>query len=148
MRTVRDILQRKGTEVWAVSPETTVIDALKLMADKNIGAVLVLDEDRVVGVLSERDYARKVVLQGRTSQDTVARQIMSGRVVGVEPQQTVEECMALMTDKRIRHLPVVEGGEVIGVVSIGDIVKNIISEQEFLIEQLEHYITGTPYRLD
>ena len=148
MRTVRDILQRKGTEVWAVSPETTVIDALKLMADKNIGAVLVLDEDRVVGVLSERDYARKVVLQGRTSQDTVARQIMSERVVGVEPQQTVEECMALMTDKRIRHLPVVEGGEVIGVVSIGDIVKNIISEQEFLIEQLEHYITGTPYRLD
>jgi CBS domain-containing protein len=148
MRTVRDILQRKGTEVWAVSPETTVIDALRLMAEKNIGAVLVLEEDRVAGVLSERDYARKVVLQGRTSQDTTAREIMSSRVVGVEPQQTVEECMALMTDKRIRHLPVVEGGEVIGVVSIGDIVKNIISEQEFLIEQLEHYITGTPYRLD
>ena len=148
MRTVRDILQRKGTEVWSVTPETTVIDALKLMAEKNIGAVLVLDEDRVAGVLSERDYARKVILQGRTSQDTTAREIMSERVVGVEPQQTVEECMALMTDKRIRHLPVVEGGEVIGVVSIGDIVKNIISEQEFLIEQLEHYITGTPYRLE
>ena len=148
MRTVRDILQRKGTEVWSVTPETTVIDALKLMAEKNIGAVLVLDEDRVAGVLSERDYARKVILQGRTSQDTTAREILSERVVGVEPQQTVEECMALMTDKRIRHLPVVEGGEVIGVVSIGDIVKNIISEQEFLIEQLEHYITGTPYRLE
>ena len=148
MRTVRDILQRKGTEVWSVTPETTVIDALKLMAEKNIGAVLVLDEDRVAGVLSERDYARKVTLQGRSSQDTTAREIMSERVVGVEPQQTVEECMALMTDKRIRHLPVVEGGEVIGVVSIGDIVKNIISEQEFLIEQLEHYITGTPYRLE
>jgi CBS domain-containing protein len=148
MRTVRDILQGKGTEVWSIAPETTVIDALKLMAEKNIGAVLVLDEDRVVGVLSERDYARKVTLQGRTSKDTAAREIMSGRVVGVEPQHTVEECMALMTDRRIRHLPVVEGGEVIGVVSIGDIVKAIISEQEFLIDQLERYITGTPYRLD
>jgi CBS domain-containing protein len=148
MRTVRDILQGKGTEVWSVTPDTTVVDALKLMAEKNIGAVLVLDEDRVVGVLSERDYARKVTLQGRTSKDTAAREIMSGRVVGVEPQQTVEDCMALMTDKRIRHLPVVEGGEVIGVVSIGDIVKAIISEKEFLIDQLEHYITGTPYRID
>jgi CBS domain-containing protein len=148
MRTVQDLLRQKGTDVWSVAPETTVIDALKLMAEKNIGAVLVLDEDRVAGVLSERDYARKVVLQGRTSQDTTAREIMSERVVGVEPQQTVEECMALMTEKRIRHLPVVDGGEVIGVVSIGDIVKNIISQQEFLIEQLEHYITGTPYRLE
>jgi CBS domain-containing protein len=148
MRTVKDLLAQKGKDFWSVAPDTTVIDALKLMAEKNIGAVLVLDEHRVVGVLSERDYARKVVLQGRTSQDTTAQEIMSKRVVGVEPQQTVEECMALMTDKRIRHLPVVDGGEVIGVVSIGDIVKNIISQQEFLIEQLEHYITGTPYRLD
>jgi CBS domain-containing protein len=148
MRTVKDLLAQKGKDVWSVAPDTTVIDALKLMAEKNIGAVLVLDEHCVVGVLSERDYARKVVLQGRTSQDTTAQEIMSKRVVGVEPQQTVEECMALMTDKRIRHLPVVDGGEVIGVVSIGDIVKNIISQQEFLIEQLEHYITGTPYRLD
>lgn len=146
MRIVRDILQEKGSQVWAVTPETTVFDALDLMAEKNIGAVLVLAEGRLVGILSERDYARKVVLKGKASRDLPAGEIMSERVVGVEPHQTVEECMALMTDKRIRHLPVVEGGEVVGVVSIGDIVKAIISKQEFLIEQLEHYITGTPYR--
>jgi CBS domain-containing protein len=146
MRTVQDILRTKGTAVWSVAPDTTVYDALRLMAEKNIGAVLVLKEERIVGVLSERDLARKVALQGRTPQETKAEEIMSQRVVGVGPDQTVEQCMAVMTDKRIRHLPVVDGDEVIGVISIGDVVKTIISHQEFMIEQLENYITGTPYR--
>lgn len=146
MRTVQDILRTKGTAVWSVAPDTTVYDALRLMAEKNIGAVLVLEEDCIAGVLSERDLARKVALQGRTPQETLASDIMSRRVVGVRPGQTVEECMAIMTEKRIRHLPVVDGDEVVGVVSIGDVVKAIISQQEFMIEQLENYITGTPYR--
>ena len=146
MATVRDLLRNKGFEVYSVEPEATVYDALKLMAEKNIGAVLVLKEERIVGVLSERDLARKVALQGRTPQETKAEEIMSQRVVGVGPDQTVEQCMAVMTDKRIRHLPVVDGDEVIGVISIGDVVKTIISHQEFMIEQLENYITGTPYR--
>lgn len=146
MRTAQDILRTKGTDVWSVAPDTTVYDALRLMAEKNIGAVLVLEEDCIAGVLSERDVARKVALQGRTAQDTVARDIMSTRVVGVGPGQTVEECMAIMTEKRIRHLPVVDADQVVGVVSIGDVVKAIISHQEFMIGQLENYITGTPYR--
>jgi len=146
MRTVQDILRTKGTAVWAVAPDTTVYDALRLMAEKNTGAVLVLEEGCLAGILSERDLARKVALQGRTTQDTLAREIMSRRVVGVRPGQTIEECMAIMTDRRIRHLPVVDGDEVVGVVSIGDVVKAIISHQEFMIEQLENYITGTPYR--
>ncbi|MEJ2211458.1 MAG: CBS domain-containing protein [Anaerolineae bacterium] len=146
MRTVQDILRTKGTAVWSVTPDTTVYNALLLMAEKNIGAVLVLDEDCLAGVLSERDLARKVALKDRTPRDTLAREIMSTRVVGVRPSQTVEECMAIMTDKHIRHLPVVDDDEVVGVVSIGDVVKTIISHQEFMIEQLENYITGTPYR--
>ena len=146
MRTVQDILRTKGKAVWSVTPDTTVYDALRLMAEKNIGAVLVLEEDCIAGVLSERDLARKVALKDRTPRDTLARDIMSTRVVGVGPGQTVEECMAIMTEKRIRHLPVVDGEEVVGVVSIGDVVKTIISQQEFMIEQLENYITGTPYR--
>lgn len=146
MRTVRDILRTKGTDVWSVAPETTVYDSLRLMADKNIGAVLVLERGCVAGVFSERDYARKVALQGRTSRDTAVGDIMSTRVVGVAPGQTVEECMAIITDRRIRHLPVVESDQVVGVVSIGDVVKALISHQEFMLEQLENYITGTPYR--
>lgn len=147
MRTVQDILRTKGTAVWAVTPGTTAYDALQLMAEKNIGAVLVLDEEAcVAGVLSERDYARKVALQGRTCQDTLVRDIMSTHVVGVRPEQTIEQCMAIMTDRRVRHLPVVGEACVVGVVSIGDVVKAIISQKEFMIEQLENYITGTPYR--
>jgi CBS domain-containing protein len=146
MRTVRDILRSKGTTVWSVSPDESVYGALSLMADKNIGAVLVMENDRLAGIFSERDYARKVDLCGKKAQGTPVRDIMTEQVVGVRPEETVEECMALMTDKHVRHLPVVDGGEVIGVISIGDVVKSIISEQEFIIDQLETYITGTPYR--
>jgi CBS domain-containing protein len=145
MATVRDLLRNKGFEVYSVEPDATVYDALKLMADKNVGAVLVLDSGNLVGILSERDYARKVVLQGRTPVDTPAREIMTDRVICVRPQETVEECMALMTEKKVRHLPVLEENELIGVISIGDVVKSTIAQKEFIIEQLEHYITGSPY---
>jgi CBS domain-containing protein len=147
MRTVHDILQTKGTTVWSVTPDTTVYDALELMAEKNVGAVLVLDDEGcVAGVLSERDYARRVALEGRTARDTLAGDIMSTRVMGVRPDHTVEQCMAIMTDRHIRHLPVVDEDSLVGVISIGDIVKAVLSHQEFMIEQLENYITGTPYR--
>ena len=146
MGTVRDTLRSKGYDVWSMGPNATVYDALKLMAEKNIGAVLVMEADHLIGILSERDYARKVILLGRSSKDTSVREIMTPRVVYVRPDQKTEECMALMTDKRVRHLPVLEDDQVIGVISIGDVVKAIISQQEFIIEQLEHYITGTPYQ--
>jgi CBS domain-containing protein len=142
MQSVRDILKKKGSEICSVNPDTSVYDALKLMAEKNIGAVLVLDAGRPVGILSERDYARQVILKGKTSRETAVREIMTSRVVFVRPQQNIEECMALMTDKRIRHLPVIEDAKVIGVVSIGDVVKAVISEKEFRITQLENYITS------
>jgi CBS domain-containing protein len=141
--TVREILRSKGLEVWSMAPDATVYDALQLMAEKNVGAVLVMDAHHLVGILSERDYARKVVLRGRSSRETAVREIMTPRVVYVRPEQTAEECMALMTDKRVRHLPVLEDDQVIGVISIGDVVKGIISEQGFIIEQLERYISGT-----
>jgi CBS domain-containing protein len=142
---VRVILRTKGPEAWSMAPDAMVYDALKLMAEKNIGAVLVMDANRIVGILSERDYARKVILHGKSSKDTPVQEIMTQRVVYVRPEQTAEECMALMTDKRVRHLPVLEDDQVVGVISIGDVVKNIISEQEFIIEQLERYISGTVY---
>ncbi len=142
MKTVRDILNAKGSTVWWVSPETTVYDTLKLMAEKDIGAVLVLEGERPVGIFSERDYARQVVLKGKTSKETPVRDVMTTRVVFVRPEQNVEECMAVMTDKRIRHLPVLEGDRLVGIISIGDVVKAVISEKEFLIEQLEHYIAS------
>ena len=146
MKTIGDILRAKGQAIWAVAPDTTVYQALELMAEKNIGAVLVVQEDKLVGIMSERDYARKVILKGKASKNIPVRDIMTERVVYVHPDQTTEECMVLMTNKRIRHLPVLEGERLIGVVSIGDVVKAIISEQEFVIEQLEHYITGDTYR--
>jgi CBS domain-containing protein len=146
MANVRDMLRTKGHDIWSVTPETTVYDALKLMAKKNVGAVLVMAAENLVGILSERDYARKVVLQGRTAIDTPAGEIMTDRVICVNPEESAEECMALMTDKKVRHLPVLENDQLIGVISIGDVVKAIIPEQEFIIEQLEHYIRGTPYR--
>lgn len=146
MAMVRDILRIKGTDVCSLQPDSTVYDALCLMAEENIGAVLVMEDDKLVGILSERDYARKVDLVGKNAKDTPVRAIMTERVVGVHLDETLEECMALMTDKRVRHLPVVEGGLVVGVVSIGDVVKAVISQQEFIIEQLENYITGTPFR--
>ena len=142
MTFVSHILQIKGHEVWWVSPDTSVYDALKLMADKNVGALVVLEGDKLVGVFSERDYARKVILKGKSSKETPVKEIMSSDVVTIRHEQSVEECMALMTNKRIRHLPVLEGNKLIGVISIGDVVKAIISEQEFTIKQLENYITG------
>ena len=145
MSTVKEILRDKLPGIWSITPDATVYDALTLMADKNIGAVLVMDAGRLVGILSERDYARKVILHGKSSKDTLIREIMTGRVVCVHPEQTAEQCMALMTDKHVRHLPVLENDQVTGVISIGDVVKSIISEKEFLIEQLEHYISGPAY---
>jgi len=142
MKTVNDMLRDKGHSVWSVAPDATVFEALELMAAKNVGAVLVLDGGRLVGILSERDYARKVTLLGKTSRDTPVSEIMTGRVLYVNADQTIQECMALMTEKRIRHLPVMEGDRVIGVVTIGDVGRAIISDQQFMLSQLEHYITG------
>jgi CBS domain-containing protein len=140
--TVSDIIARKGGAVWAVSPDTAVYDALAMMAEKNVGALLVLDGERLMGLMSERDYARKIVLLGKTSKRTRVREIMSEQLVCVTPRSTVEECMRLMTDKRIRHLPVKEGDQVLGIVSIGDLVNWIILAQESIIDQLEGYIAG------
>jgi CBS domain-containing protein len=142
MTTVRQLLETKGADVVSVTPDSNVLDALKLMAQREIGAVLVLDGARLIGIMSERDYARKVILRGKSSQDTRVREIMTERVVYARPEQTVPECMALMTSKRIRHLPVLEGERLVGVLSIGDLVKEMISEQEFIIRQLENYIHG------
>jgi CBS domain-containing protein len=142
MKTVRDMLEKKGRQVWAVAPNTTVYQTLQLMAEKEIGAVMVMDGERPVGIFSERDYARQVILKGKASKDTVVRDVMTTRVVYVRPEQTMDDCMALMTDKRIRHLPVLVEGKVQGVLSIGDVVKAVISEKEFIISQLENYITS------
>jgi CBS domain-containing protein len=141
MRTVKYLLQAKGHEVWSIVPDASVYEALELMAEKNVGALLVLEEGELVGIISERDYARGVELKGKSSKDTPVKEIMTARVVYVRPEQTVEGCMALMTDKRIRHLPVLAEGRLIGVISIGDVVKEVIAEQEFIIQQLESYIT-------
>ena len=142
MKTVRDLLKQKGRDVWSVAPDSTVYDALKLMAEKNIGALLVIDAGRPVGIFSERDYARQVILKGKASKDTPVREVMTSKVVFVRPEQSIEECMALMTDKRFRHLPILEGGALVGILSIGDVVKAVISEKDFLIEQLANYISS------
>ena len=142
MKTVRSLLQAKGYAVWTIAPDATVYEALRVMADKNVGALLVLEGGELVGVISERDYARKVALKGNTAHNTFVRDIMTADVISVHPDQTVEECMALMTDKRIRHLPVMADGRLMGVISIGDVVKSIITEQGFMIEQLTSYIVG------
>ena len=141
MTTVREILKRKSG-VYALRPDDTVYHALQLMAEKNIGAVLVMAGDEVKGVFSERDYARRVVLHGHSSRDTAVRGLMTADVVSIDPTATVDACMSLMTDKRIRHLPVVEGGRVVGVVSIRDIVRAVVEEQQFTIRSLEHYVTS------
>jgi len=140
MKTVRQLLQSKGSTVYSVTPEASVFDALKLMADKNIGALLIVSGGKVAGIMSERDYARKVILHGKSSHDMLVREIMSEKVVTVQPEQTVEDCMTLMTGKRIRHLPVVNGDKIVGLLSIGDLVKEVIAEQEQTIKQLESYI--------
>jgi CBS domain-containing protein len=143
MKPITHLLAEKGGGFWSVSPEATVYQALELMAVRNVGAVLVMEGERLAGIFSERDYARKVALEGRSSKDTLVRDIMTTKVVCVTPTQSVEDCMALMTDKRIRHLPVIDGETVLGIISVGDVVKAVISEQTFTISQLEHYITGT-----
>ncbi len=142
MDTVHDLLGAKPPVVWTVEPDTSVYDALQLMADKDIGAVLVLENGTLVGIFSERDYARKVVLRGKTSRETTVGELMTRVLFYVTPRQTIEECLALMTEKRVRHLPVLDGTRLVGVVSIGDVGKAIISEQRTTIHHLESYITG------
>jgi CBS domain-containing protein len=141
---ISEILAHKGSDVWSVSPAATVYQAIEIMESKNVGALLVVEQDRLVGIISERDYARKVVLKGKSSRQTPVQEILTGEVISVSPAQTVEECLRLMTDHRIRHLPVLEAGRIVGIVSIGDLVNWIISAQSSAIEQLQTYITGYP----
>ncbi len=142
MKTVGDVLKEKGKNVWTIGPQATVYEALTLMAERNVGAVLVMDAGRLAGILSERDCVRKLDLKGRSAAATRVSEIMTESVVYVHPEQTMEECMGLMTSRRFRHLPVFEGDRLVGVVSIGDVVKAVIADQGFLIEQLTNYITG------
>lgn len=144
MTRVRDLLNMKGNDVWSIGPDATVFDALAEMARKEVGALAVMNDDRLVGIISERDYARKVILKGRTSRETRVREIMTEKVICTAPDQSVEACMALLTNRRIRHLPVLEDGKIVGMISIGDLVKSIISNQQHMIEQLEQYINGAP----
>ena len=142
MITVKDILDEKGHTAWTIGPDATVLEALELMAKKGLGALVVLENDEVVGIMSERDYARKIMLMGRQSQDTPVKDIMTREVYGVHMETTAEECMALMTDKHFRHLPVCKDGKLAGVISIGDVVKAIMTDQKVTIENLENYIMG------
>ena len=140
MTHVRHLLDRKGRAIYSVKPDDPVLEAIRIMAERHVGALVVMDGARLVGIVSERDYARKIILKGRSSADTPVSQIMSSPVLTVDPQSTVQECMELMTEHRVRHLPVVESGRVIGMVSIGDLVKAVIQDQQETIEQLESYI--------
>lgn len=143
MHTVAQILRTKPVQaVYSIAPTATVFDALKQLADKRVGALLVMDGEQIIGIVTERDYARKVDLMGRSSHDTMVSEIMTSTVMYVRPDNGNEQCMALMTENRLRHLPVISGGKLVGLLSIGDLVKDIISEQQFIIEQLEHYIQG------
>ena len=142
MITIRKLLDSKGRNVWSIAPGASVFEAIELMAKKHVGALVVLENDKLVGIVSERDYARKVILEGKASKETLTQEIMTRRVLYVGQDKTIQECMALMTEKRIRHLPVLEGDHVEGVVSLGDLVKEIIAEQQFIIEQLETYINS------
>ena len=142
MRNVRHLLEAKAPEIFAIGPDAPVIDAVRLMAEKHIGALLVMEGPRLVGIVSERDYARKVVLQGRASSNTPVREIMTAEVIHVGPDDTTDHCMQVVTDRRIRHLPVMRGDEVIGVVSIGDLVKAVIEDQQLELDQLQRYIAS------
>ena len=142
MKTVSRVLQAKGDQIFSVGPDTSVFDALGEMSERDVGALSVMKDGNVVGIFSERDYARKIILAGKASRNTAVSEIMTSRVVCARPDLTLEECLALMTDKRIRHLPVMNGDDLVGVVSIGDLVKGIIDDQRFLISQLESYVSG------
>ena len=142
MPSMLQVLASKGSQVWSISPDATVLAGLKLMAEKNIGAVLVMNDNDLAGIFSERDYARRGILRGHTSRETAVRTIMTTNVVSVSPSVTVEDCMALMTEHRFRHLPVVDDNRVVGVVSIGDVVRAVLDEQRFTIRTLEHYVTS------
>ena len=138
--TVKHLLEQKGRNLWSIDPDATVLDAVAKMAEKDIGSLVVMDGEKLIGIITERHYSRNIVLKGKASPTTLVRDIMERNVIHVQPEQSVELCMALMTDKRVRHLPVLEGTKVIGIVSIGDLLKFVISKQEFVIEQLEHYV--------
>ena len=142
MHTAAQLLQSKGYDIWSISPDALIIDAIQEMAAKEAGALVVMENDKLVGIISERDYARKVALDGRSSRESLVRDIMSTHVLCARPEQTVQECMAMMSEKRARHLPVVDHKKVIGVISIGDLVKHIIAEQQFEIEQLLYYVSS------
>jgi CBS domain-containing protein len=142
MTTVKHVLDKKGHDVHFIHPGASVFDALRLMAEHNIGSLVVLEDDKLVGVITERHYAREIVLKGKTSQATLVRDIMSTKVICTRPDQSVQECMAVMTARAVRHLPVLEHGQLVGIVSIGDMVNSVIGDQTFIIEQLEHYIHG------
>ena len=142
MKTVKQLLDDKGHDIWSIAPVETVFNAIKMMSEKKVGALAVMVGNALVGIISERDYARKVILEGKSSHHTLVREIMTTRVIYARADQAVDECMALMTEKRIRHLPIFEGEQMIGMISIGDLVKTIIAEQQFVIEQLEQYISG------
>ncbi|WP_322507888.1 CBS domain-containing protein [Anaerolinea sp.] len=136
IQTIRHILEVKGSDVWSIGPDATVFDALRMMADKDVGALVVMENDKVVGIISERDYARKIILHGKSSKETLVREIMSTNLYTVHPDQTVEEAMEIMTNKRVRHLPVMEGETLLGMISIGDVVKNIIYRQREIIKSM------------
>jgi CBS domain-containing protein len=140
MKSVRQLLQAKGAVIFSIAPDASVFSALKLMAEKDVGALLVVSGGKLAGIMSERDYARKVILLGKSSHDMMVREIMTEKVVTIQPEQTVEDCMGLMTARRVRHLPVVDGDKLLGLLSIGDLVKEVIAEQEQTIRQLESYI--------
>lgn len=140
--TVRQMLQEKGSQVFSVNPQTSVYEALEVMSSRDIGALLVMNGPHLAGIFSERDYARKIILMGRVSRETPVDEVMTREVVGIAPTASVDDCMNLMTQHRVRHLPVLQGGQVLGMISIGDVVKAIISEQQFRIGQLEEYISG------
>jgi CBS domain-containing protein len=142
MATLKQLLDKKGYQVLSIEPDASVFDAIKKMADNDVGSLVVTESETLVGIITERHYARNVFLKGRSSPETTVREIMSSRVLCAQPEQTVEECLAVMSDKAVRHLPVLDKKQLIGIVSIGDLVKDIISDQKFVIEQLEHYITG------
>ncbi len=146
MEKVKQLLKIKGNTVWTISPDATVYQALELMAEKDVGALVVTEKEKVVGMFSERDYARKIILKGKSSMNTTVGELMATQIYYVSPDDSIEECMKLMTEKRIRHLPVIENEELVGLISIGDVVNHIIKSQKFKIRELEKYITGG-YRL-